>query len=120
MLIKHDNYLEARLPIKSPLPTTLDILYRFQSRYSKSIRDPLGPVLYTCAEETERLICELLFSTHHQRPARITKAVGSNSTHVRISGYRCPKCGGGSVRYPFKHCPDCGRPVEWIQKNKTS
>ena len=42
--------------------------------------------------------------------------VGFNDTMVQETLWRCPKCSGEEIRETYKFCPDCGSPIELINR----
>jgi hypothetical protein len=93
--------------INSPIPSQLEILRRMQHNYGTSSL-LFDSILSPCAEEAERIICEL-FLPNSEKPPVTIKAFGKKKTW-----YCCPKCHYPSIGLNANYCPGCGKPLKWI------
>jgi hypothetical protein len=117
MEIKHANHIEIKLPIELPLPTQKEIRERFEKLFG-SAAPGLAPIIHPLAEETERLICQLLRpsekpSTHPTVEIYLRHLIGFNSHTAKKTGYICD-CGYDKINIGFKFCPQCSRKIIWI------
>jgi hypothetical protein len=72
-------------------------------------------ILSPCAEEAERIICEL-FLPNSERPKVTIKAFTypGRIERKKKTGYGCPKCHYSSIRLNANFCPGCGKPLKWV------
>lgn len=112
MKITHKEYIEERLPIESPLPTQKEIRDRFKKLFG-GMAPPLSPVINTCAEETERIICQLLRYESKSKSIIYYRYYKNTPGAMQRKGYVCVECGFDKVHTDHKYCPNCARQIEW-------
>lgn len=115
MKIIHKDYIEKRLPVESPLPTQGEIKARMDRLFGPMAKT-LRPVINPCAEETERIICQLLrtadASESKSKVIIYYRYYTSNSGQKKSKGYKC-ECGFDKIHSDHKYCPNCARRIDW-------
>jgi hypothetical protein len=88
------------------IPSQTEIRERMAKRFG-TVWPLLNNFLAPCAEEAERLLCELL------KREQVT-------TGVKRKGFRpdqrhyCPSCQTNSIYSSHNYCPKCGALIKWI------
>lgn len=110
----NDKTGELKLPIAFPLPTQEDLRKRFEALFGKA-SVCLTPLIHPIAEETERMICQLLRPMEEEE-YRLTVSIIDNSAVVNQFGGHLCVCGYDGVFRAFKYCPQCGRKILWKKR----
>ena len=101
--------------VSSPIPSQSEIRERMLRLYSNKSK-LLESIISPCAEEAERILCDLLTSSVEPHPVVVMAVRHTGSRHLfrmRETGYKCPKCNYEHLRYNSNYCPGCGKPIEW-------
>jgi DNA-binding transcriptional regulator YiaG len=114
------NTIRPQMPmlIESIIPSQSEIRMRMEINYGKASK-LVQAVIAPCAEEAERILCELYTTKSMKIPVTIHSLLHKGSRHSakkRISGYQCPKCKYNQIRIDAIYCPGCGKPIEWEHK----
>lgn len=106
---------KAPILIESIIPSQMEIRMRMEMNYGSASKLVQG-IIAPCAEEAERIICDLVTTNTMKLPVSITSQRHTSTRHLtrkRLTGYVCPRCKYSQIRLDAKYCPGCGKPIEW-------
>ncbi len=92
---------QSQVPTPDQIREKLYYLFPHTSRLLKSILD-------ACAEETERMCCEVNGMENNENTVSIIKY------ETKLFNYRCNACYFMSVQKNYFYCPKCGTKIKWI------
>ncbi len=103
--------LPSLLP--SNMPNRNEIAERMAHKLSENF-PVLNSVIYSCAEEAEKILLEIQTPELNQpKYVIVHQSMYNNARTSHNKYYDCSNCKISDIRAHYKYCPNCGSKIKW-------